>query len=115
MTPSAPPNEAKHDGDGSASIHDRARGEILGGKPVLTPPRTRSLSSPGDFYASHLVLLRKLDQAYDEQGVLDPLTWTEVDAQILEGLEQHRLSVGQYIQLHAHVENRLRRAGGGWG
>lgn len=65
-------------------------------------------------YASHLVLLRKLDQAYEEQGILDPQTWIEVDKQILDCLEHGEMSVGQYIQLHGRIENRLRLAGGGW-
>lgn len=75
----------------------------------MTPAPPASVSG---VYASHLVLLRKLDQAFDEQGILDPLTWTEVDRQILDCLEKGELSVGQYIQLHGHIENRMRLAGG---
>ncbi len=76
-----------------------------------------SSPTPQSAYASHLALLGKLDEKLERQGELDPATWIAVDAQILDCLEKRLLSVGQYIQLHGHIENVLRANANllGWG
>jgi hypothetical protein len=63
-------------------------------------------------FGAYLMLIVKRDQAYVDRGECDPATLIAIDEQV-QG--DPRLSPGQRILLHQSLQNRLRRAGSGWG
>ena len=77
------------------------------------PPTSQPGHPPAaTLFESYRALLIQLDRKLEEQGILDPGTWIEVDGEICENPD---LDADQAIELHAIIENRLRRANGGWG
>ena len=76
------------------------------------PPTSQPGHPPAAIlFESYRTLLGELDRKLEEQGILDPGTWIEVDREICENPV---LDADQVIELHATIENRLRRASGGW-